>query len=139
VTREMPGTIEIGRKGFRGRRAVQPSTHDAVIVDCRGLIDPACLRNDRGKVIRNPNVKKLAWVVEKLLEDQYDETQKLVARVVEGVEAGKLVHVRCLMGKNRSQAVVSLAVKALKEMHAKDPKRGLYEGPHYLGSITPTE
>ena len=135
----MPGTIEIGRKGFRGLRAVHPSRDDAVIVDCRGLVDPAYLRNNRGKAIRNPNVNTLACVVSKLLEDQYDATQKLVARVVEGVEAGKLVHVRCLMGKHRSQAVVSLAMNALDEMHAKDPNSGLYEGPHYLGTIKPTE
>jgi predicted protein tyrosine phosphatase len=74
----------------------------------------------------------LEQIKTQLLEDQHSKTQELVQAVIDGVLEGKVVCVKCLMGRNRSQAVASIACEELAKSY---PDR-VYEGPVYLGGMT---
>lgn len=125
----MPVRIEIGRFGFRGAKNIDPSVSDAIVVDCRVLKDPAYRRKGQGPRLSLEQIKT------QLLEDQHSKTQELVQAVIDGVLEGKVVCVKCLMGRNRSQAVASIACEELAKSY---PDR-VYEGPVYLGGIKKTD
>lgn len=129
----MPARIEIGRFGFRGAKAVKSDESlNAVTVDCRRLGDPVVIKE--GKRVVGKRRMSLEQVKAELLRDQHDLTQSLVREVVDAVLSGRVVCVRCMMGKHRSQAVASLACEELERSH---PNVG-YEGPMYLGGIVKT-
>lgn len=129
----MPARIEIGRFGFRGAKAIKSDeAANAVTVDCRRLVDPDVIKE--GKRVVGKRRMRLDHVKAELLRDQHDLTQSLVNRVIDAVLDGKLVCVRCMMGKNRSQAVASLACEELERSHP----GVVYEGPVYLGGIKKT-
>lgn len=76
----------------------------------------------------------LDQVKAELLRDQHDLTQSLVNRVIAAVLDEKVVCVRCMMGKYRSQAVASLACEELERSYP----GVVYGGPVYLGGIKKT-
>ena len=127
----MPGRIEVGRYGFRGAKAVASEHEDAVTVDCRVLIDPA-KRPQQSRSSATPF--ELDAIKAMLLAEQESETMKLVDRVVQGVLDGRVVCVRCRMGKHRSQAVAAIARDELNLHHPEVE----FEGPVLLTGIRKT-
>jgi RNase adaptor protein for sRNA GlmZ degradation len=124
--------ITVGRFGFRGAKKVQVENAD-VIVDCRVLRDPACKRDENGKMIKGPRWK-LADIQHALLEDQKEPTLKLVQKVVDAVLDDKNVCIMCAMGRHRSQAVAAIAEEALHE----DYPGKSFVGPLLLGGLKKT-
>ena len=130
----MPSRIEVGRYGgLRGAKEVASEYEDAVSVDCRVLVDPV-KQHRRGGSAKPLKPLKLEDVKKVLTTEQERETAELVERVVEGVLDGKVVCVRCRMGKHRSQAVAAIAAEELR-FHHPDVQ---FEGPVLLGGIKKT-
>ena len=125
--------IMVGRFGYRGAKPFGDSDSETVVVDCRSLEDPCFVKGPDGKVSKRK--MRLEQMKAELLRDQYHKTMKLSNKVVEAVVAGKNVCVKCMMGKNRSQCVVSIALDQLKGEH----NHILFQGPVYLGNIVKTK
>mgnify|MGYP002642596701 CR=1 FL=1 len=124
--------ITVGRFGFRGAKKVQVDNAD-LIVDCRGLKDPAYAVDEKGKKKKRVGIT-LEQVQHELLEDQREPTLKLVQKVVDAVLRDENVCVICMMGQYRSQAVAAIAAEALHEDH-----RGKeFVGPLLLGGLKKT-
>jgi len=131
----MVARIEIGRVGFRGAKAVHSSDPGAIEVKCTELTDPAHKKRAHKKRREDGTTFSLAEIKALLLEHQHKKTQQLVQKVIDGVLEGKVVCVKCMMGRNRSQAVASIACDELARSYP-----GVeYEGPVYLGPIRETK
>lgn len=116
----MPARIEVGRKGYRGLKKIEPSCPGCIVVDCTVMKDTAHNKSlDFSKTIQKLKKNKV-----------FD---KLVEKVVQGVLQDRSVHVKCMMGKNRSQAVAWSAAQVLRENHPSV----VFEGPVCLGNISP--
>lgn len=103
----MPARLEVGRKGFRGCKRVGPSVPGALVVDCTKITDPF---HKKGTV----SVPEVAAKLEQLHGQRFLD---LVDQAVHGVLDGHVVHVCCMMGKNRSQAVAWRARQKLRSEH----------------------
>jgi hypothetical protein len=103
----MPARIEVGRKGLRGCKRVEPSVPDALKVDCTTITDPCHKQGTH-------TVPAVAAKLEQLHGQRFLD---LVDRVVQGVLDDRVVHVCCKMGKNRSQAVAWRAREKLRSEH----------------------
>ena len=75
---------------------------------------------------------KLWEIKEKLCMQQPSKLAPLVRAVIEGVEQGKIVLLKCLAGRHRSQAVASIASDELKSLSIP------FEGPILLKGIKRT-
>jgi len=124
--------ITVGRFGFRGAKKVQVDNAD-LIVDCRGLNDPAYAVDENGKKTKRVDIT-LEQVQHELLEEQREPTLKLVQKVVDAVLDDKNVCVMCMMGQYRSQAVAAIAEEALHE----DYQGKSFVGPLLLGGLKKT-
>ena len=118
----MPARIEVGCKGFRGSPRVGPSVPGALVVDCTKIKDPF---HNQGTF----TVPEVAARLEQLHGQRFLD---LVDRVVQGVLDDRVVHVRCLVGKNRSQAV---AWRAREKLRSEHPAIA-FEGPVCLPGLT---
>lgn len=103
----MPARIEVGRKGFRGCKRVGPSVPAAIVVDCTKISDP----------FHKSGTHSVPEVAAKLEQVHGPKFLDLVDRVVQGVLEDHVVHVCCMMGKNRSQAVAWVAKEKLRSQH----------------------
>ena len=112
----MPGTISIGRIGFRGLEAIKDELADVNVV-CTKLTNPVLIRSGNGKVVRKHRMS-LEEVKAELLYYQHDATMALVQKVVDAILDGKRVCVMCMQGRNRSQAIASIACDVLEKEHA---------------------
>lgn len=104
----MPARIEVGRKGFRGCKRVGPSVTGALVVDCTKITDP----------FHRKGTHAVPAVAAKLEQLHGAKFLDLVDRVVQGVLEDRVVHVCCMMGKNRSQAVAWRAREKLRSEHS---------------------
>ena len=125
----MPARIEVGRKGCRGAYRTPPSVQGCLVVDCTVISDP----------LHRPNKSKsekkkffpVPVVAEKLESVHGSKFLDLVDKVVQGVLEDKVVHVQCMMGQNRSQAVAWRAAEKLRVDHPAIP----FEGPVCLPGL----
>ena len=118
----MPARIEIGRKGFRGGcKRVGPSVTGALKVDCTKITDP----------FHKQGTYSVPVVAAKLEQLHGQRFLDLIDQVVQGVLEDRVVHVFCMMGKNRSQAVAWRAREKLRSEHPKIP----FAGPVCLPGI----
>ena len=133
-TVKLMARIEVGRFGYRSAKPISSAPNsNAVIVDCRRLSDPAIKRSN-GKI--EMRAMKLYEIEYELFRDQMDAVEELVQSVVDAVLKGRVVCVKCLMGKHRSQAIASIAQKHLSTLET--PKD--YDGKvHILGKIKKTK
>jgi hypothetical protein len=106
----MPARIEIGRTGKKGRRGwscVPPSEAGALKVNCTVISDP----------FHKQGTFAVPEVARRLEELHGTKFTTLVEKVVQGILDDRVVHVYCMMGKNRSQAVAWKAREKLREDH----------------------
>ena len=104
-----------------------------LIVDCRGLKDPAYAVDEKRKKKKRVDIT-LEQVQHELLEEQREPTLKLVQKVVDAVLRDENVCVICAMGRHRSQAVAAIAAEALHE----DYQGKSFVGPLLLGGLKKT-
>ena len=121
----MSPRIEVGRKRFRNSLAIEPSKKGMLVVDCTKKIKKDPFRKSGQGTVPIPTVAaKLEQVYGQVFLDVVDE-------VVQAVVNGLDVHVRCLMGINRSQAVAWRAREKLRQEHPAIP----FEGPVCLPGL----